>query len=122
MARNAMKKKEPQRINADAPFVFEPHNGWGSKHPIDGEVWPFGYISLDESIRTPVFELNTLFEQDARDLLSVALVCAAARELFGALNDLVKLIEDVAPAYSASPMVENARIAIEKASLPSPPA
>ena len=53
MARNAMKKKEPQRINADAPFSTEPHNGWGSKHPHRRRSGHLAISAPDESIRTP---------------------------------------------------------------------
>ena len=68
-------------------MIFEPHNLYGERDP-DGNAWPFGYISNEDTpnkVPLPIFELAAMFA--SRDTLTqTAQLMAAAPDLLAALK------------------------------------
>jgi hypothetical protein len=66
---------------------FEPHNGYGTVD-MDGEPWPFGYISTSPT-PIPVFELNVILKHPRALLEDLAIKMAAAPEMFAAASEVL---------------------------------
>lgn len=75
------------------PWKFEPHNGYGGE--IDGDPFPFGYIST--SAPQPIFELSVILEFDAEELRANSRLIAAAPEMLAALREALRCLAGLRP-------------------------